>query len=158
LTKLSLLFLRIPGWSFARVRDDEQNLVGVCQFCRVSQEIAVLEHLFVDEERRKSGFGSALLGAVERSLFDDGVKVIIAEMNDHHLMTEEEIAGDSTDPEERYIFWTKMGYRTVDAPYRQPPLVDFTPTARERELIGPVDEETEEAESGEPSGTVDYLA
>ena len=51
-----------------------------------------------------------------------------------------------------------MGYKMVNAPYRQPPLADFIPTAAELELLADEDELEESSGDSEEPATLDYLS
>ena len=156
LQKLKLLFLRIPGWRFAWLQDGG-HVIAVCQFCRVTPSAAFIEHLFVEPSLRLRRYGSTLLRAVEQRLFAEGVEELYAEMNDAELMTKEEIARDNPDPRERLLFWERQDWLLLDAPYRQPPLVDLVPTDSERALIGEETEELSIDEGAADAATVDYL-
>ncbi len=156
LRKLQLLFLRVPGWNYAQLFV-EGELIAVCQFCVVSSKSAFLEHIFVSEENRLRGYGSMILAAVEEHLWGMDLRYVCAEMNDAHIMTEQEYAADFPKPEERNIFWLKKGYRCVNGSYRQPALEDWVASEEEEDLIVPEEVAEEAADEEEAPSSVDYL-
>lgn len=85
------------------------------------------EHLYVNPapEFRRKGIGSAIAKATNQLLAASGILIIFSEQNDPFLMSPEEYASDlnsGISPEDRLLFWGKLGYKAINAPYLQPPL------------------------------------
>lgn len=153
--KLHLLFLRVPGWNFVQVFDEVTDaLVAVCQFCVINEDSAVLEHLYVEPDRRREGIGTLVIEELERYLDRN----IYAEMNDQHVMTRAQLEADDPPPEERNPFWDGLGFKMVNAGYRQPALEDWVPTQAELDLgVDPGEEASLEEGQDEEEGSVNYL-
>lgn len=83
------------------------------------------EHLYVNPapQYRRQGCGSALVHRINDALTESGVGLLLAELHDPYLMTQEEMIADISagiQPDQRLEFWGKLGYRAVNVPYAQP--------------------------------------
>ncbi len=104
------------------------EIVGARHFDILETQIGKVcsgEYIWVVPGERRMGIGSEICRASEEYMKRKGVKLIISEQNDPHVMSQNERESDLSSgisPEGRIAFWAQQGYMSLDAPYIQPPL------------------------------------
>ncbi len=85
-----------------------------------------LEYLWVAPEMRGKSFGRSMNETLNAYLTSRGVACVIAEFQDpalSHATSQGRDSSNGITPDQRLVFWKKMGFQAIDAPYICPPVV-----------------------------------